>query len=220
MPVRVVEQVKVTDEVSALVSNAGDGNHHRSTLPGVPVPFRPFRPFRPSVVPVADALPQESGMKIGRQQALAGSAVPSIASLVEVHAPKNQRGMMSAVVRQQLPTSASASVIAAARGSVCIVSCTPPKMISVNVQKPSTSTAISEQFFTCVPSQIRPPGKIVDGGNQVPSTSTGTSYITTERATGPVVINLPKNITRKNDQKPSTSLLRFRCTNLCCLHHQ
>jgi len=46
-------------------------------------------------------------------------------------------------------------------------------MISVNVQKPSTSTAISEQSFTCVPSQIRPPGKIVDGGNQVPSTSAG-----------------------------------------------
>ena len=117
MPVRVVEQVKATDEVSALVSNAGDGNHHRSTLPGVPAPFRPLgqqhgqqpstSTAAPSVVPVADALPQESGMKIGRQQALAGSAVPSIASLVEVHTPKNQRGMMTAIVRQHLPTSAS-----------------------------------------------------------------------------------------------------------------
>ena len=132
MPVRVGKQLKVTDAVSALVSNAGDNNHHRSTLPVVPAPFRPLgqqhgqqpsiTTAAPSVVPVADALPQESGMKIGRQQALTGSAVPSIASLAEVHAPKNQRGMMTAVVRQHLPTSASASVIAAAGGSVCIVS--------------------------------------------------------------------------------------------------
>ena len=219
MPVRVVEQVKVTDAVSALVSSAGDGNHHRSTLPGVAAPFRPLgqqhgqqpstSTAAPSLVPVTDALPQQSGMKIGRQQALTGSAVPSIGSFAEVHAPKNQRGMKTTVVRQQLPTSASASVIAAAGGSVCVVSRTPAKMISVNVQKPSTSTAISEQSFTGVPSQIRPPGKIVDGGNQEPSTSTGTSNIKTERATGSVVINLPENITRKSYQKPSTSSATF-----------
>uniref|UniRef100_A0A182IGJ1 Uncharacterized protein n=1 Tax=Anopheles arabiensis TaxID=7173 RepID=A0A182IGJ1_ANOAR len=66
-------------------------------------------------------------MKLRRQQALTGSAEPSIASLADTHAPKNQHGMMTAVVRYQLPTSASASVIAAAGGSVCIVSHTPAR---------------------------------------------------------------------------------------------
>ena len=98
--------------------------------------------------------------------------------------------MKTTIVRQQLPTSASASVIATAGGSVCVVNRTPAKMIRVNVQNPSTSTAISEQSFTGVPSQIRRPGKIVDGGNQDPSTSTGTSNIKTERATGSVVMKL------------------------------
>ena len=225
IPVRAVGQLKLTDAVSSVVSNACDGNHHRSTsvaalslvsLPGVHAPIRSSdeqhgqqpstRTVTPSLVPVADVPTQESGIKIGRQKASTGSAVPSIASLADVNIPKNQHGMMTAVVRQKLPISASASVIPAGGGSVCVVSRTPAKMISV--QKPLTRT-VPELCFTSVPSQIRPPGKIINVSNQKPSTSAGTSDITTDRATDPVMINLPENITRDSDQKPSTSVATF-----------